>query len=333
MTPSADQVARAVVSAGRVLGMDPRLAFQPLDQGQRRDGRARLRLLAAAGLVAGLGATRTCCARILNLHAQALAPSQLVLRRVFSADVAAVAEAVAGGSSPASTAGKDPAPSPSAPDPVSPAQATPQVEPSASPAAAAVRLKRGEPGHVDPRRDLALEARIIAARERGQGPTEIAEAEGRSRNRVNTILKRSGKIFPALKPGPSVTECPAPRAQPAPPPPVQTEAVEQFPDEHPAWAPLPGSTPAVLAEMAPNGCKWPLGSSGDGWPMCCNLERLDGRPYCEQHAWLGVAREFRDKVVKPVGDAAPPPVRMPGEWSEERARAADIDVALDGEAA
>lgn len=290
MTPGAEIISRALAGAAKLRGFDVSVL---LDRGPR-DGRGKVRQLAGAALVAAGHGSAAEVAEALALNRAQLSPSTLARIGVTADEVRQVQEAL-------------------------PVPAT------------AVRKRRSKPDYVDPRRDLQTEKRIIAARMAGERPSWIATSEGVSRGMVYSTMvraERDGTVFPALPPGPvrkagadrvervrvkaparpqprsgrrpataAASPRPAPQREPvaALPPP---EAVEAFPDNHPAWAPLEGSTPILLVEHE-RGCRWPVTVSGAREPMVCNQPTHGATPYCEPHAWLGASPAIRATMVRP----------------------------------
>lgn len=305
LTP--DLAARAVVSAAALLGFDPAQVFV-----EARDGRGRVRQLAAAALVQRDDRPAKACARIMKVHPNTLSPTGLVKRRIFSEQVAHVqAEIFA----VALTA--------NGPD-----------------LAEAVERKRGEAGWVDPKRDMVREARVLKAFADGDGPYVIARREGMSPTSIYKMLKRNG-VDPSSRPAaatpakaksePKARRAPAARkdatpvkaeakprpvqaapkpvrAAPPPCPPPPAPAVEPFPDDHQAWAPLPGVEPSRLVDHR-DGCRWPVTVVGRSEPMVCNGSVQSGSRYCARHHWLSLAPSVRaTAAVRPI--PSPPPVRM-----------------------
>lgn len=309
LTP--DLAARAVVSAAALLGFDPAQVFVEV-----RDGRGRVRQLAAAALVQRDDRPVKACARIMKVHPNTLSPTGLVKRRIFSEQVAHVqAEIFA----IALTA--------SGPD-----------------LAEAAERKRGEAGWVDPKRDMVREARVLKAFADGDGPYVIARREGMSPTSIYKMLKRNGvdpssrpaakaaakppakaKSEPRTRRAPAGRKAAAPvkaqakprpvqaapkpvRGAPPPCPPSPPPAVEPFPDDHQAWAPLPGVEPSRLVDHR-NGCRWPVTVVGRSEPMVCNGSVQAGTPYCARHHWLSLAPSVRvTAAARPA--PSPPPVRM-----------------------
>jgi len=281
-------IARAAVFAARHLGFNPATLFD-----EARDGRGRARQLAAAALIHPEDRRPVACARVMQVHPNTLAPSQLTTRRLFAADVATVRDQLF----------------PAAPPPSKPVPSAEDKDPKAS-------------GWIDPRRKPDREARIVAARLAGQGPAEIAKAENINTTTVHRILVQSGKAFPTLKRGPTPAPDarvrvrtaspketdPKPRAiakvqKPVAPAPTPMIALEPFPDNHAAWAPLPGATPVRLIDHS-KGCRWPI-ETGARDAMVCNLGCAGTSPYCERHRWLAASPAVRATLRQPARRCEP----------------------------
>lgn len=305
LTPGAltpELCARAVVEAGRLLEIDPATCFEKV-----ADGRGRVRLLAAAAMIHPSDRPVKACARVMAVHPNSLAPSALVNRDIYSNMVADVRRTVFV------------PPMPKGEDLKRPEDA-----------------KRGEGDWLDPRRQVEREQRIIAARKAGTGPAQIARDEKCDVSTVYRILSRHGGPYPSLKSGPRpkapgssprkpgaqrastrvapsrLKPAPAPVSAPAPPP----EPVEAFPADHPAWAPLPGTTPVRLVDHT-KGCRWPVEVPAARDPMVCDARVIEGSPYCERHRWLAASPAIRAGLTRPAD--LPPTVRV--------ARNADADLA------
>lgn len=309
LTPGAltpELCARAVVQAGRLLKIDPATCFEKV-----ADGRGRVRLLAAAALIHPADRPVKASARVMAVHPNSLAPSALVNRGIYSNMVADVRRAVF----------------------------TPPV-PKGVDLKRPEDAKRGEDDWIDPRRQVEREQRIIAARKAGTGPAQIARDEQVNVTTVYRILNRHPGPFPSLKTGPRpkigkasaaptasktrtprastrvaasrLKPAPAPVVAPAPPP----EPVEAFPADHPAWAPLPGTTPRRLVDHK-DGCRWPVEVPGAREPMVCDSRIIAGSPYCERHRWLAASPAIRSTLTRPAD--LPPSFRV--------ARSADADIA------
>lgn len=290
---SAELASRALVVACEEYGVDPQTVFE-----RAFDGRGRARLLAAAAMVHPTDRPADQCARLMALHANQLAPSQMARRGVTAEAVARVQAAL-----------------------------TTVVLAPAQPVAA--RHRRGEAGWVNPRRDLAREARIIEARRKGDAPAVIATREGIGLSTVKAVLSKSGAVFASVRPGPHQATArppkPAaprkPRAKPVAEPMAAQKTVpmtatgpaatpvplDPFPSDHPTWAPLPGSTPVRLIDHH-KGCRWPVTVEGRREPMVCNQAGVSGNPYCPQHRWLGASPAIRATLTRPVDLPAAPRV-------------------------
>lgn len=201
--------ARAVVAAAAEYGFAPETVHLPI-----RDGRGRARLLAAAGLVHPHDRPAAQCAKLMGVGCVQMSPSGLVARGVTAEAVARVHTALA--------------------------QAAARGEFAAAPdLSIKARARRGEPGWVDPRRDLAREKRILDARRAGDGPREIARREGMSLTTTKGLLARlaaeSGEVYPEVKPGPRRGGRPA-RPQGGPPQKVRVPRPAKAPGLDPAPA-------------------------------------------------------------------------------------------------
>lgn len=288
---TAELVARALVAASAEYGVDPETVFV-----QARDGRGRARLLAAAALIHPEDRSAALCAKVMAVHVVQLSPSGLAGRKIYSEAVERVRKALV-------------------------------VAPKAAPLNVDVRVRRGDPGYVDPRRDTACEERILKARRDGDSPRTIASAEGMSLGSVKGILTRSGETFPPARPGPNrggrparpkTEAAPTPRAPRRPrepkilPEPAAAVAaatvapVEPFPADHPTWSPLPGVTPETLIAHT-RGCRWPVTVEGRREAMVCNAGIHPGSPYCGRHLWLSLAPSGRAQLAQfsPAASTAP----------------------------
>ncbi len=282
MKPDADLVAGVVAAAARHLGLDPSVMLVP----SNRNGRGKVRQLAGAALIARGLATHKGAGATLGLHPIQLSPSQLLRAGITQDDVRVVAACL------------------------------PAPDGDARPI---VLTRRGDPDYVDPRRDLAREARILAARLNGAGPRVIAEAEGVAPGLVVSVLQREvrrGAVLPPLKCGrPARAHARAARTGPAKPPAPKAPkaqatraakpaplkpapAREPFPDHHPAWSPLPDSAPVRLIDHD-KGCRWPVTVEGRTQPMVCNLPAEVLSPYCARHAWLAASPAIRSGLPQP----------------------------------
>lgn len=282
MTP--DLIARAVVAAARALDFDPILAMEP-HTGGPRDGRGRVKQLAAAALISGKHATTAEATAVFRLNKVQVSPSQLIRRGITVEHLKAVSDAL-------------------------PKAAQPAAEPP----------RRGDDDYVDPRRDTAREAAIVKLRLEGLGASRIARRIGCSLFTVNKAINRAkegGAVFPVLRPGPGSGERtakpaaprparskPEPKAVARPVSPVVLEAVEPFPDHHEAWAPLPGSSPARLIDHE-KGCRWPVTVAGATCPMVCNQPTPGAGPYCDPHTWLAASPEARKDLTRPQAQPGP----------------------------
>lgn len=273
--------AAALAKAAELLGFLPVDLFEPV-----RDGRGRVRLLAGGALLdADLRPVRTVAAA-LALNPSQLTPSNFIDKGLTAEMVAAVQAVI---------------------------QAHVEPEGPPAPALPPGSPKRNEGGWVDCRRNVVREARIVEARLKGEGPKAIAEREGVSLNTVKNSLIRSGKTFERLRSGrpaqpkpekvervraaPKAKVAPKPRPAPRPklaprpqviaPPVVQAEP---FPANHPAWAPLPGSSPVRLIDHT-RGCRWPVTVDAPA-PHVCDLP-TKGETYCPRHRWLALAVDKR----------------------------------------
>lgn len=303
LTPGAltpELCARAVVEAARLLKIDPATCFEKV-----ADGRGRVRLLAAAALIHPSDRPVKVCAWVMAVHPNSLAPSALVNRGIYSNMVADVRRTVF-------------------------APPMPKGEDLKRPEDA----KRGEGDWLDPRRQVEREQRIIAARKVGTGPAQIARDEKCNVSTVHRILTRHGGPFPSLRSGPrqkppgsssprkprASARVAQSRLKPAPAPAAATalppEPVEAFPADHPAWAPLPGTTPKRLVEHT-KGCRWPVEVAGARDPMVCDGRVIEGSVYCERHRWLAASPAIRSTLTRPAD--LPQSIRV--------ARSADADLA------
>lgn len=320
---TARMVARAVVSAAAVYGFDPETVYAPI-----RDGRGRVRLLAAAALIHPQDRPAVQCAKLLGVAVGQMSPSGLIGRGVLPEALAQVRADLA--QSHAAEAAAD------------------------CPLVVATRRRRGDPDYVDPRRDLARETRMLKARRSGEGPRAIAKREGVSLTATKALFARitreTGEVFPEVPPGPhrggrprkappsapgaasARPACPA-KAQPgrkrgrpskaaepadSAPRPAEapafaaaatSEPVEPFPRSHPAWAPLPGTTPARLIDHK-TGCRWPVTVEGSRDHMVCNAAVIEAPgcgPYCGRHVWLSLGPAGRARLAS----HAPAPVSEP----------------------
>lgn len=301
---TADLVARALVFACAHYAVDIRTVYE-----RKGDGRGRARLLAAALLADKAFRPGASCARVMAVNAVTLAPTQMAARRIFPEVVASVKARVF-------SAEPEPSLSPRALEVLKaaePAKPEPLVLPKDP--------KRGEAGWIHPHRDMEREARVVKARKAGRAPSQIAEDEKVSKGHINVILRRSGETFAPIKSGrrpsgdkpvrkPKAATKPAAKpklpvvAKVEAPRPVPMVAVEPFPDDHPAWAPLAGSTPVRLVDHT-HGCRWPLTVEGHREPMVCNLRTVADHVYCERHRWLSVAPSLRAGLTRPRHVAAP----------------------------
>lgn len=144
--------------------------------------------------------------------------------------------------------------------------------------------KRGQPGYVHPKRDLAREARVIEARLAGVGVTEISRKEGVGRGYVMTVLKASGKTFPEAKRGPKAAPKVA-RPAPAKPRPMVIRKVVD------PWAPRPGVDPVPLLAVR-SGCRWPIAGTAGAGGLVCGAAASDGS-YCRFHRALSLSTTGR----------------------------------------
>jgi len=320
---TAGMVARAVVAAAAEYGFDPQTVFAPV-----RDGRGRVRLLAAAALIHPTDRPAIQCAKLLGVHVVQMSPSGLVGRGVYCEALARVRADLAR------------------------AAASPSAD---APLTVSARRRRGDPDYVDPRRDLARETRMLKARRSGEGPRAIAKREGLSLTATKALFARvareTGEVFPEVAPGPNrggrprkvgaapkaapktgagtggptgpgqatrrgrprkavepAASAPRPAESPAFAAAATSEPVEPFPRSHPAWAPLPGTTPARLIDHK-SGCRWPVTVEGSRDHMVCNARTVEAPgcgPYCGRHAWLSVGPAGRARLAAhapaPVSD-------------------------------
>lgn len=310
---TAGMVARAVVAAAAEYGFDPQTVFAPV-----RDGRGRVRLLAAAALIHPTDRPAIQCAKLLGVQVVQMSPSGLVGRGVYCEALARVRADLARAA--AATSAAD------------------------APLTVSARRRRGDPDYVDPRRDMAREARMLNARRSGEGPRAIAKREGVSLTATKALFARiareTGEVFPEVPPGPhrggrprkappsapgaasARPACPAKAqsgrkrgrpskaAEPAGSAPRPAEApafaaaapsepVEPFPRSHPAWAPLPGTTPARLIDHK-SGCRWPVTVEGSRDHMVCNARTIEAPgcgPYCGRHVWLSLGPAGRARLA------------------------------------
>lgn len=275
--------AAALAKAAELLGYEAVDLFEPV-----RDGRGRVRLLAGGALLdADLRPVRAVAAA-LALNPSQLTPSNFIDKDLTAEMVAAVQAVI---------------------------QA--HVEPEGPPSSAIppAAPKRNERGWVDCRRNVVREARIVEARLNGEGPKAIAEREGVSLNTVKNALIRSGKTFERLRSGrpaqpkpekvervraapkPRVPKVARPKAPPRPKPVPRPQVIappvvqaEPFPANHPAWAPLPGSSPVRLIDHT-RGCRWPVTVDAPA-PHVCDLP-TKGETYCPRHRWLALPVDKR----------------------------------------
>lgn len=320
---TAGMVARAVVAAAAEYGFDPQTVFAPI-----RDGRGRARLLAAAALIHPTDRPAIQCAKLLGVHVVQMSPSGLVGRGVYCEALARVRADLARSAASAS---------------------------ADAPLTVSARRRRGDPDYVDPRRDLAREARMLEARRSGEGPRAIAKREGLSLTATKALFARiardTGEVFPEVARGPhrggrprkaasapktvaktaqgsaaatgsgqatrrgrprkaaeQSASAPRPAEAPAFAAPATSEPVEPFPRSHPAWAPLPGTTPVRLIDHKA-GCRWPVTVEGVRDHMVCNdrpVEAPGCGPYCGRHAWLSLGPAGRARLAAhapaPVSD-------------------------------
>ena len=311
---TAGMVARAVVAAAAEYGFDPQTVFAPV-----RDGRGRVRLLAAAALIHPTDRPAIQCAKLLGVHVVQMSPSGLVGRGVYCEALARVRADLARAAAATS---------------------------ADAPLTVSARRRRGDPDYVDPRRDLAREARMLQARRSGEGPRAIAKREGLSLTATKALFARiardTGEVFPEVAPGPHrggrprkaastaktvaktaqgsaaatgsgqatrrgrprkavepAASAPRPAETPAFAAAATSEPVEPFPRSHPAWSPLPGTTPARLIDHK-TGCRWPVTVEGSRDHMVCNARTIEAPgcgPYCGRHAWLSLGPAGRARLA------------------------------------
>lgn len=318
---TAGLVARAVVCAAAEYGFDPQTVYEPA-----RDGRGRVRVLAAAALIHPQDRPAAQCAKLMAVNVVQVTPSGLARRAITAEALTRVHAALAAhAAQTAATA-------------------------DARPLAVSARVRRGDPGWIDPRRDTAREARILAARRAGEGPRTIAKREGMSLGATKAFLAKvaaeTGETYPKADPGPNRggrpkrvrTEAdgaakPKPRGRPrkaaagaaspgrasvAPSPVASTPAlvVDPFPADHPAWSPLPGTSPVRLIDHK-TGCRWPVTVEAVAAPMVCDAPVLIAQgcgPYCGRHVWLSLAPAARSRLSQfaPSAVSAPRMARAAG---------------------
>lgn len=269
-------VARAVIAAAAEYGVDPQTVYEPV-----RDGRGRARMLAAAALIHPQDRPAGLCAKALGLNVVQISPSGLARRGVTAAALSRVGAALS---------------------------KAPAAAQACAPLKMTVRPRRGDPDYVDPRRDTARDARMLAARRAGEGPRSIAKREGMSLGVTKAFLSRvaaqTGETYPEVAPGPNrggrpkrvrteaetaakakprvrkprpgatsdqgVDPSPDRPAAPAPAPVAPpVRVVDPFPADHSAWAPLPGTTPVRLIDHK-TGCRWPVTVEGARDRMVCD---------------------------------------------------------------
>lgn len=289
LSPEREALAGPALNAAcAILGVDPARAFEV-----RLHMAARARLTAACALAdrdrvqapgtptAGMWAER------FAVHPVSLSPSQRVQRGVAVAMLAAVTAHLNGAALPERM-----------PEFISEKMGgrRPKLPAPDRPAIDARKAEREARGR-----------RIIAARKAGVGPTEIAEREKCARSVVSKTLAAAGETFPRLRAGPqpgagagdpSAPKPRAPRARAAAqverpkPEAPKPEVLTPFPDSHPAWAPLPGSSPVPLVAHR-TGCRWPVTVEGERAPHVCNGRTTVHGLYCERHRWLSLPVSVR----------------------------------------
>lgn len=130
---------------------------------------------------------------------------------------------------------------------------------------------------------------VKSARLDGVGPVEIAKRLDIDVNRIHriiTALRKTGVEFPKLSTVARVE--PKPKAEPirasfsrgAEP---QAPQVELLESARPAWKPLEGSSPKVLADPRQKGCKWPVGPGEGAEQLFCSEPVRGEGPYCVCH--------------------------------------------------
>ncbi len=273
---------RAVTLAAACYDLDPATVFEP----GRRDGRGKVRLLAAIALTDPVDRPAAACARVMGVNVTMMAPTQMERRGVSSAQVRQVRS-----------------------------QLFAEPLPDGPVLALAEDAKRGEAGWKHPARDADFDGRVVKARKAGKGPTDIAREEGCSRNRVLWALRQSGLTFAPAQRGRPPKD-PSQRAQRKPRPKVPPRStsgvtrpaaqttteqpgpsptpvlVTPFPENHPVWSPLPNSTPIRLIDHR-RGCRWPVTVEAARGPFVCNLSTTAHGLYCERHRWLSIAPSAR----------------------------------------